>query len=269
MTDQPVQPVLKPATSLVTPAWLASQLDAPHLRVLDLRLPESYADGHIPTAILISLNEWRFTRGGVEGMLIEPAPFAALMGRLGINADTLVIAYDDQAGLLASRVVWSLLAYGHQRVAMLDGGWDAWEAGQHPVSAEGLATAASFGVFIPRPVAATLADLDWVRAHQSVPGVVLLDVRAPREYQQGHIPGAVHWNWENGIGTEGTFRAADEVLAELHLLGVTPEKDIATYCHSGVRAAHTYLLLRELGFERVRMYDGSWAEWAHAHQGAS
>ncbi|MBZ0286260.1 MAG: sulfurtransferase, partial [Anaerolineae bacterium] len=77
------------------------------------------------------------------------------------------------------------------------------------------------------------------------------------------LPNAILWNWENGTGLETTFRPAAELRSELALIGVTPDKEIVTYCQSGMRASHTYFLLLNLGFKRVRMYDGSWAEWSH------
>lgn len=271
MTDH--QGLSQPAPSarqsfLATPDWVKAHLDAPDVRLLDVRLPESYAEGHLPGAFYVSLNDWRHTEQGIEGMLIGPEPFAMLMRRLGIGTGTTVIVYDDNLGLTAARVVWSLLRYGHRRVALLDGGWEAWEALGHPITTDVPSAANSTAdVYVPRPADDTLADLDWVRAHLNTAGVVLLDVRGPSEVEMGRIPGAVAWNWENGSGLERTFRDADELRGELAQIGVTPDNEIVTYCQSGVRASHTYVLLRELGFERVRMYDGSWFEWSSQHGG--
>jgi thiosulfate/3-mercaptopyruvate sulfurtransferase len=239
---------------------LAQRLDAPHLRILDARLPDSYAEGHIPSALHIDLAALRTHKGGVDGMLIESDAFAAIMGRLGIDQDTGVVIYDDYYGQLAARIAWSLRRFGHDSVALLDGGWDAWEADGLPVSADTPQPTPTR--FTPTLADGILAEHEWVREHLHAPDVLLLDVRADAEYHKGHLPDAVLWNWENGIAPDSTFRA-DDVLPELARVGVTPDKEIVTYCQSGMRAAHTYWLLRQLGFERVRMYDGSWAEWSY------
>lgn len=244
---------------VVTPQWLYEHLDDPALRIVDVRLIESYVDGHIPGAVPVDLNAVRGRRDGIDAMLIEPDAFAAVASRLGIGAGTRVVIYDDHHGLTASRIAWSLLAYGHTLVALLDGGWDAWEASSYPVAAD--TQTPSPTVFTAQPDASVLADIEQVRAAQGTDTVVL-DVRAPAEYERGHVPGAVLWNWENGTSDDHTFLTADDVLPALESLGVTPDREIITYCQAGVRAAHTFLLLRQLGFEQVRMYDGSWLEWS-------
>lgn len=239
---------------LVTSSWLAQHLG--QVRVLDARLYENYADGHIPSSVHVDLKALRYTKDGVDGMLIEPDTFAAIASSLGISPDTFVVIYDDYFGQIAARIGWSLLRYGHTKFALLDGGWDDWEAAGLPITTE--VQPPERADFTPTPVDAPSADLAYVRENLNTPDVVLLDVRSPAEYGKGHIPGAVAWNWENGT----IPRAADEFRAELASIGVTPDKEIITYCQSGMRASHTFFLLKQLGFERVRMYDGSWAEWS-------
>ncbi len=252
---------LEEPAHLVTVAWLQQHAHDPNVRILDARLPESFAEAHIPQAVHVDLNSWRYTRQGVDGMLIEPDDFAVKAGKLGISQDTLVVVYDDYFGQISARIAWSLLRYGHPRVALLVGGWEAWAAAELPATAEvQLPEPASF---VPEPVDSVIAEHDWVKDHFTAPGIALLDVRSPAEYAKGHLPKAISWNWELGTDFELTFRPAAEVLSELAALGITPDKEIITYCQSGMRAAHTYFLLLSLGFKNVRMYDGSWAEWSH------
>lgn len=252
---------------LVEPQWLAQHVDEPHLRILDTRLPEIYAEGHIPSAVHIDLNALRYTKDDIDGMLIEPDVFAATAGQLGIDQKTAIVVYDDYFGQLASRVAWSFLHYGLANVALLNGGWDAWEAAGLPIS--DVAHHPKPAVFEPSLVESNLASYGWIQDQLESSEVVLLDVRTPDEYDRGHLPNAVLWHWENGTALETTFRPADNLRAELASIGVTPDKEIVTYCQSGVRAAHTYFLLRNLGFENVRMYDGSWAEWSQKEGNAS
>ncbi|MBL8130712.1 MAG: sulfurtransferase [Anaerolineae bacterium] len=245
---------------LVEPEWLASRLDAEHLRIVDVRLAESFADGHIPNAVHLDLNTLRAEHDGIEGMLITPEAFARIIGQMGVDADTTVVLYDDHHGMPAARAAWSLLRYGHTRLALLDGGWNAWENGAFPATQEvSFITPRRFGVVQAEQYG---ADFVWVHARLNHPDVILLDVRSNAEYAKGHLPGALLWDWENGANENSTFRSAADLRASLAHAGVTPDREIVTYCQSGVRASHTFLLLKHLGFERVRMYDGSWAEWS-------
>src|SRR5690606_13221428 len=118
--------------------------------------------------------------------------------------------------------------------------------------------------FVPRPDPAHMAELAWLQERLGDPDLVIIDTRTSGEYNAGHLPGAILWDWMNGVpvGSWDALRPTDELAAELTALGITPDKEIVTYCRSGARAAHTYLLLRHLGYPRVRNYDGSWLEWS-------
>jgi len=260
----------------VSADWLAQHLNEPDLRILDARLPEAYTEGHIPQAVSIQLTSLRYTKAGVEGMLVEPEVFAERIGAAGIGPHSRVVIYDDYFGQLAARIAWSLLRYGHQSVALLDGGWDAWEAAGLPVSTEAHPPAPAH--FTPTPAEQYGADYDWVVARLGAPGVVLLDVRSPAEYVYARPPST-----PKGIclvRSPGTGNPAPRwmppsprqrpcapswpnwALRRIKRSSLTPDKEIVTYCQSGMRAAHTFYLLLSLGFPAVRLYDGSWAEWS-------
>jgi thiosulfate/3-mercaptopyruvate sulfurtransferase len=195
-------------------------------------------------------------------MVLSPKPFAEQMRRLGLNPGSPVVIYDDHWGMPAARVLWSLARYGHHNAAVLDGGSDRWRAEGH------LRTSDSFepapGHFVAQGDESHLAEGTWLRALDERSEVVLVDTRTPGEYTQGHLPGAICWDWMNGVagGSWDIRRPADELLGELTGLGITPDREVVTYCQSGVRAAHTYLILRDLGYSKVRLYDGSWLEWS-------
>ncbi len=262
LKDRPGVPRLSLPGLIVTPDWLVQYLDHPTLRLLDVRPPESYDEGHIPGASQVDLAILTCTVNGVPGMLLSPALFAAQMSRLGVDQASVVVIYDDNWGMPAARILWSLARYGHTNVAVLTGGSDRWQEEDLPWTSEPfLPTPAHF---IVQPDDDHIAAPTWLLRQMDRSDLVLLDTRTPGEYIQGHLPGALHWDWMNGISLEGwdTMRPAEALRVELADLGVTPDKEIVTYCHSGVRAAHTYLLLRSLGYSRVRVYDGSWLEWS-------
>lgn len=247
---------------LVEPTWLAEHLNQPNLRILDVRLADSYEEEHLPGAVWIDLSTLSCIVDGVAGMLLPPAEFAATMGELGIDHNSTVVLYDDNWGMPAARVLWSLRRYGHDQVSVLNGGWDRWQDEGYPTSTK-LSTITAT-TFIPQPADEHLAERQWILDRIDDPDLVLIDTRTPNEYAQGHLPNALSWDWMSGVPLTGweTMRSEDEVRSELAGLGITPDKMIVTYCRSGARAAHTYLLLRHLGFPQVRNYDGSWLEWS-------
>lgn len=246
----------------MTTDWLAEYIDAPDLHIVDVRPADAFAEGHIPGAVQIDLAALTTTVEGVQGMLIGPGPFSTIMGQLGIDNDHAIVLYDSNWGMPAARVLWSLAYYGHSNASVLNGGWDLWVEEQRPISKSiALPTQTHFNA---TPTPNLLAELPWLQSHLENPNVIIIDTRTPAEYSAGHLPNAINWDWTNGVPKQGwgTVRPADELAAELAALGITPDKEIITYCRSGARASHTHLLLRNLGYPRVRNYDGSWLEWS-------
>lgn len=251
---------------LVEPSWLRERLGSRGLRVVDLRDPDTWADGHIPNAANLQLAELGTSVGGMDNVLLPPDEFSALVARLGISNGDAVVAYDDQWGLAAARLVWALHYFGHDNVAVLDGGWDRWLDEGGPV-ASGVADIVP-GSFVAARGAEVSADLyadgDWIAQRIRSDGAVLLDTRTAAEFTKGHLPGAISWDWFNAVpvGSWNVSRDPGELRAEWRDLGLTPSDEVVVYCRSGMRAAHTWLVLRACGFTKVRLYDGSWQEWS-------
>lgn len=264
---------------LITPAELAVRLGLPDLSaatssggaplVLDLRPAEAFAAGHIPGAVHLDLF-------GISLIDTDPAPLRAylwmiehLFASRGVTADRGVVVYDEQSGMRAARAFWFLEYFGHPDVRLLDGGFGAWVRAGLPTT-----TAAE------KPVAS-----DWQGARRDErlatwrdvlerlgrTTAVILDTRSDGEYcgttvrakRGGAIPGAVHVEWTRNLDETGAFKPAADLAAMYTQAGVTPDREVITYCHGGYRAAHTYLALRLLGYPRVRNYLGSWGEWGN------
>jgi thiosulfate/3-mercaptopyruvate sulfurtransferase len=255
-----------PPGLLVEPSWLRAHLAHPRLRPVDLRDAEAYAAGHVPGAARLDLAALGSRAGPCDNALLPPLEFGALMARLGIANADLVIAYDDNWGLAAARMLWALHRYGHAAVALLNGGWDRWVAEGGPTTSEATSKPPdpAPGAFVAEPRADVFADLAWIAARSQDAGAMLLDTRSPAEVERGKIPGAIGWDWFNAVPADSWDATRDpaELRAEWAALGLDPEGEVAVYCRSGMRAAHTYVMLRNAGFERVRLYDGSWQEWA-------
>jgi thiosulfate/3-mercaptopyruvate sulfurtransferase len=166
--------------------------------------------------------------------------------------------------LAAARLVWALHFYGHGAAAVLDGGWDRWVAEERPVT-DRAADVAPAARFRATPTPEVGADFAWLRERVGDEEVVLVDTRTDTEYAQGHLPGAKSWDWFNAVPAESwnVARDAEQLRADWRALGIDEEREVVVYCRSGMRAAHTYVALRNAGYERVRLYDGSWQDWAH------
>jgi thiosulfate/3-mercaptopyruvate sulfurtransferase len=254
-----------PSTVTALPApiieadWLAAQHRASSaLRIVDLRDRSSYDEGHLPGAVWLDRTALSITRPDHSVTLVPAALFAALIGRLGISTGTAVVAYDDVWGMHAARLVWALRRYGHAQAAVLSGGAEAWaQAGRALTRGVLLAYPQPFTVAAD---SAQRADMTWLAAHQGDRQLLLLDVRGAHEYAAGHLPGALHWEWSTAtpVGSWAMLRPVDELRAELMAAGITPKRRIVTYCSSGGRAAHTYLLLHSLGYPEVRVLDDTW-----------
>jgi thiosulfate/3-mercaptopyruvate sulfurtransferase len=255
---------------LVTPQELAGMIDgvgATRPLILDLRPPEGYAAGHIPGAIHLDL--W-----GVSLIDTDPAPLKAFMWMIehvlqihGVDAATPVVVHDEQSGIRAARAFWFLEYFGHPSVRMLDGGFGAWAAAGLPVTLAAAAPPKS--EWTGSRVARIVATWKEVRCALGRSDVVILDTRSDEEYtgavarakRGGAIPGAVHIEWTRNLASDGTFKSAGELTNMYQDAGVTPDREVLTYCQGGYRAAHSYLALRLLGYPRIRTYVGSWKEW--------
>jgi thiosulfate/3-mercaptopyruvate sulfurtransferase len=235
--------------------------------LLDLRPADAYAAGHIPGAIHVDLF-------GVSLIDTDPAPLKAFMWMIehvlasrGVQAETPVVVYDDQSGIRAARAFWFLEYFGHPSVRLLDGGFGTWSRRGLAVTRDAVPAAASeWTGKRERTAVATWQDVRSALHHQDT---VILDTRTDGEYcgstvraaRGGAVPGAVHIEWTRNLSADGHFKPAAELRRMYEAAGVTPDRQVITYCHGGYRAAHSYLALRLLGYPKVRNYIGSWKEW--------
>jgi thiosulfate/3-mercaptopyruvate sulfurtransferase len=191
----------------------------------------------------------------------------------GVGDDTLVVAYDDEGGHAASRLWLAMVVHGHEDgIRILEGGLTKWQQEGRPLSTE--PAASSPATFTPRPGSPNiLVTAEQVLDATGDSNAVVLDVRRLTEFtgeevraaRGGRVPGAVRMLWQDVLKWDGdrTFRPPEEVRALLAEAGVTPDKRTITYCQGAVRAAHTALVLRMLGYDNVEVYDGSWEDWGN------
>jgi thiosulfate/3-mercaptopyruvate sulfurtransferase len=235
--------------------------------VIDIRPAEQFAAGHIPGAVHVDLF-------GLSLTDTDPAPLRAflwiiehLFASRGVTAERPVVVYDEQSGVRAARAFWFLELFGHPDTRVLDGGFGAWTAARLPVSRDAVAPVPTEWHGSRRTeVLATWKDV-FDRLERA--GVTLLDTRSDEEHcgtlvraaRGGTIPGSVHLEWTRNLGPDGAYKPASELAAMYAAAGVTPDREVVTYCQGGYRGAHAYLALRLLGYPKVSNYLGSWREW--------
>ncbi|MBI2215780.1 MAG: sulfurtransferase [Candidatus Rokubacteria bacterium] len=255
---------------LVDAAWLHARLGDPGIRIVDMVTePEDYQKGHVRGAVYLNVNDARVAVPAGGFRLPGPDEAARLFGALGITPETQVVVYDDSGGLHASRLFFTLDVFRHAKVALLDGGIQAWRRARYPVTTE-IPTIARTD-YRAQADATRIASAEWVKERLGDRNVRLVDARTPAEYQGkdvrakrgGHIPGAVNVEWKQNLGSDLTFKPVDELRKLYAAKGITPDTTVVTYCQTHHRAAHTYFVLRLLGYPRVAGYDRSWIEWGN------
>ncbi|MBY7142015.1 sulfurtransferase [Virgibacillus sp. NKC19-3] len=260
---------------LVSTEWVDQHKQDPDVQLVEVdEENRAYETGHIQTAIA-----WNWStqlNDQTRRDILTPEQLADLLGQSGITPETTIILYGDNNNWFAAFAYWQLSMFGHTNLKLMDGGRVKWEQENHAYTTD-----------IPSiepvnyPVKATdrsnRALQSDVAAAIRTEKTALVDVRSPEEYsgeiiapegmnetaqRGGHIPGAANIPWKLATNDDGTFKSADELKKLYKEQGVTPDKDVITYCRIGERAAHTWFALHELlGYENVRNYDGSWTEW--------
>lgn len=265
-------------TTLIGAEDLARRQDA-SWRIFDCRHDlvraefgrQAYRDGHIPGAMHLHLDE--DLSGPTTGRngrhpLPDPHRLAEKLAALGVGDDTQVVAYDDAGGMYAARLWWLLRWLGHGRVAVLDGGLQAWQRAGLPLTAEA-----------PRHPPAKLTvrlrddwvDASFVQAHLHGEDMQVIDARSPDRFRGenesldpvgGHIPGAVNRFYRDNLDPDGCFKPATELSREFRrVLGGRDPHTVVQQCGSGVTACHNLLAMEVAGLAGSRLYAGSWSEW--------
>ena len=264
---------------IVSPETLAERLGEPDLRVVDVRWVlgapgqgrQAYDAGHIPGAIFLDLDtDLVAPEGAGRHPLPSPAELRARLEATGIETGHEVVAYDDVGGWVAARLWWMLDDLGHERVAVLDGGFPAWVAGGHPVTRE-----------VPTfpPARLVLADrwtktIDRAGVAAELGRLVLLDARGGPRYRgetepidlvPGHIPTARHAPTDGNLGPDGRLLSAGALKDRFRALGVDgSDGPVVTSCGSGVSACFNSLAMRIAGLADPILYPGSYSDWSRS-----
>lgn len=265
---------------LVPTEWVAQHLDNPNVRIIESNEdPLLYTSGHIPGAVEV---DWTADLNDpIRRDYLHREGFEALMSRIGVTPDTLLVFYGDKNNWWATYAFWVFQLFGHTNAKIMDGGRLKWEQEKRPMTREKPNYPPTEYHAQPRNDARARAFRDEVLKHVDAQRP-LVDVRSPAEYtgerlhmpdypnegalRGGHIPGAKNVPWSRAINPDdGTFKTADELRAIYEQeQGLKPDDDVVVYCRIGERSSHTWFVLRYLlGYNQVRNYDGSWTEWGN------
>ncbi|ALA59989.1 sulfurtransferase [Nitrospira moscoviensis] len=260
---------------LIDTETLQQRLGQPDLVVIDVRGKAAYEfGGHIPGAVHSTWHEYSDPNAVPKGLLNpDLKQIEQILRRLGINQDSEVVIYSNPFDNWGDegRMFWMLEYLGHKKLRILDGGWVKWTAEKRPFE-HGRVTPPP-GHFTAQPVKqVTIAKEELktiVRAPH--PKTAILDARSLEEYlgkevsgipRPGHIPSAIHVAWNGFLNKDATVKDAEAIKAALEEKGIRPDQELVCYCTGGVRSAWLYVVLKLVGYERVRNYPGSWWEWS-------
>lgn len=252
---------------LVSTDELAAALAQGRVRLVDAESPDNYARAHLPGALNLPFLELEDAEENAKsGQPVFPRLAASKLEALGVSRDSDVVVYDSGDGRGAT-AVWYILGFiGHDRVRILDGGFRKWLKEGRPLTQD-----------VPRPAKATYAPqprTGWALKTEDLAAssALRVDARSIAEYsgkdaggarQGGHLPGAKSFAWTRLAGDLDTFKDDAAMRRELKAAGITPDKEIVTYCNGGLgRSTYLYAALKRLGYEKVKVYPGSWIEWA-------
>lgn len=268
---------LKLPTPLASTQWLADNIGAPNLVVIDAswRMPgegdayTDYRERHIPGAVFFAIDDVADRATSLPHMLAPTDVFERAVDKMGVSNESRIVVYDDQGLFSSARVWWNFLAMGHSQVAVLDGGLPRWISDGRPVSSDPVNPAPGAFKAAPRP--------DIVADHQRVRsalagGACILDARpdarfrgaAPeprRNLRSGHMPGSRNVPSSSLFDAGGLLKTPDELSKIFHAADLAPGRQAITSCGSGITAAILILALETLGHRPYALYDGSWAEW--------
>jgi len=262
---------------LVDTKWVEDHLNDPKVRIaeVDYDPTANYVLGHIPGSVLL---DWKVDiNDPVARNILSKEACQELLQKIGVNDDTTLVLYGDFNNWFAAFAFWALAYYGCKNMKLMNGGRKKWleedKALTKDIPTYPRGNFKSSGpdnnirVFL-RYVGDTLGSkaLVDVRSPKEFTGEILAPPEYPTEHAQrgGHIPGAANIPWAQAVNEDGTFKSADELTKIYHTKGITPDKEIISYCRIGERSSHTWFVLKYLlGYPNVKNYDGSWTEWGN------
>ena len=228
--------------------------------LVSTRKSSDYAKVHIKDAVNVDLTTL-YKSGDIKGIMKSPEEISKELGAKGINKDKTIIIYDNGKGINAGRLYWILEYLGCKDVKIIDGHMKAWRTAKKPVTK--YPTKIKEVTFTPLLDKKIITTYDYVKSSLNNPKVVIVDVQSKKEYDEGHIDGAINFEYKNIINEEpGTLKSPEEITELLKGAGITPDKEIILYCATSARAGILFMAMTSiLDYPNVKVYEGAWNEW--------
>ncbi len=256
---------------VVSPQKLAEHLADDNLLIVDVCAPAEFEAAHIPGAVQVEYSDIVTGSPPVMGLISDNNQLSIVFSAIGLTSSHHVVAYDRAGGGQAGRLLYTLEALGHANVSLLDGGMQAWVSHSQPLEQGPAQPVASH--YEARLTGDNIATKEYILSRLGAPDLALLDCRTPAEFQGtdlrasrgGHIPGAINFDWTEAFDPANPPSLADlDTLQEnFNAMGVTADKEVILYCQTHTRSSHTYMLLRQLGYENLKGYPGAWSDWGN------
>lgn len=248
--------------NIIDASQVASSYNDDNVVIIDARGQEAYDKGHFENALCIAPSDLVVDKP-VMATLAPKAKVERVLSKLGIEKEDKLYIYDDNGGVNASRVWWTLKVYGHDQALIVNGGADA-------LLHSGLVAVKALPEITPSEYLAEEADMSMLASYEDVKAITedenssvkIIDVRSIAEYEAGNIPGAILYPHSNNLYNDGTFKSARDTYLFYSDKGIERDDALILYCKSSFRATQALAVLQEAGYENVKVYDGAWLEWS-------
>jgi thiosulfate/3-mercaptopyruvate sulfurtransferase len=250
------------SNNIIEPSEVKNEIGKANVIIVDARSKEDYDKGHIKGAIHLEASELSTTRP-IPGMLRSKADIEKVLSNKGISNDAILYVYDNNDGVFASRVWWTLKGYGHENIKVINKGEKGLIEAKVELSLEATSlpkTSYSAKDFQENKVV-NLEEMKKITSDEKSK-TCIIDVRSTAEFDEGAIPKAILYPHTKNIYTDGAFKSTRNIYLSYNELGLKREDLIILYCKTSFRATQTALLLEEAGFTNVKVYDGAWEEWS-------
>ena len=239
-------------------------IDKEDLLIIDTRSFKEYSEGHIPNAVNLDLFSLHWLDSSKTGIEAFTSQMEKIFSFVGVTYEKKIVFYDDISGMLAARGVWIMMYFSHTQSYMLDGGFKKWKF-------ENLQIDKKINQFKPSKFKAkinpdVLVGFEYIQ--KNLENLTIVDARSKEEFdgtliraaRGGHIPNAISIDWNMNIDKNGKMKKSEELT---NLYDIPKDSTIVTYCQGAYRAANTFLALKKLGYQNVKVYLGSWGEWGN------
>jgi len=243
---------------IISHSWLSEHYNDPDIVILDSRGNVAYSYAHIPNSQPLGVEKVVKTNEYGANLVLDTDKASSLFGSLGIDETKTVVIYGDYMDPSAARIAWTLLYFGHEKTRILDIGIRTWHQNGLPITKD--MSKPKPTKFIPK--INSVIRIEAEELQKKLDSAIIIDARSPQEYMAGRIPNAVLFPFTDGIGERGSlFKEKEDLEKIFSEQKISKEKEVVCYCALGHRAANVFTQLKIAGYQNVRLYDGSFADW--------